>query len=121
MFPFLMLLALAAQAQGMLYATHRFAIPAVSPAIFNLASVLSGLALGHCLGPRFGFDAVHGMAAGVVSRRHRATCFSAARGLARRVLPGGRNGISNMRACGTSWADGPGADRATPPDRSTFW
>jgi putative peptidoglycan lipid II flippase len=66
MFPFLMLLALSAQAQGVLYATHRFAIPAVSPAIFNLTSVLSGLALGHYLGPRFGFDAVHGMAAGVV-------------------------------------------------------
>jgi putative peptidoglycan lipid II flippase len=66
MFPFLMLLALAAQAQGILYATHRFAVPAVSPALFNLASVAAGLALGRFAGPRFGFDAVHGMAAGVV-------------------------------------------------------
>jgi putative peptidoglycan lipid II flippase len=66
MFPFLMVLALSAQAQGILYATHRFAMPAISPAIFNLVSAASGLALGHFAGPRFGFDAAHGMAAGVV-------------------------------------------------------
>jgi putative peptidoglycan lipid II flippase len=66
MFPFLSLLALAAQAQGVLYATRRFAVPAVSPAIFNITSVLSGLALGYWLGPRLGISAVRGMAAGVV-------------------------------------------------------
>ena len=66
MFPFLLLLGLAAQAQGILYATHRFAVPAVSPAIFNLVSVSSGLALGYWLGPRFGFTIVRGMAMGVV-------------------------------------------------------
>ncbi len=66
MFPFLLLLALAAQAQGVLYASHRFALPAVSPAIFNLASVISGLTLGYWLGPRFGISAVRGMAIGVV-------------------------------------------------------
>jgi putative peptidoglycan lipid II flippase len=66
MFPFLLLLALAAQAQGVLYANHRFAVPAVSPAIFNAASVLSGLALGYWLGPGFGISAVRGMAIGVV-------------------------------------------------------
>ena len=66
MFPFLLLLALAAQAQGVLYATHRFAVPAVSPAIFNLVSVSSGLAIGYWLAPRLGFSMVLGMAAGVV-------------------------------------------------------
>jgi putative peptidoglycan lipid II flippase len=66
MFPFLLLLALAAQAQGVLYASHSFALPAVSPAIFNLASVISGLALGYWLGPRLGISAVRGMAIGVV-------------------------------------------------------
>jgi putative peptidoglycan lipid II flippase len=66
MFPFLMLLALSAEAQGILYATHRFGVPSVSPAVFNLASVFVGLALGHFAGPRFGLDAVHGMAAGIV-------------------------------------------------------
>jgi putative peptidoglycan lipid II flippase len=62
MFPFLLLLALAAQAQGVLYSTHRFAIPAVSPAAFNIFSVLSGLALGRWTG----IGAVRGMALGVV-------------------------------------------------------
>ena len=62
MFPFLLLLALAAQAQGILYSTHRFAMPAVSPAAFNIFSILSGLALGHWTG----LGAVRGMAFGVV-------------------------------------------------------
>jgi putative peptidoglycan lipid II flippase len=62
MFPFLLLLALAAQAQGVLYANHRFAVPAVSPAMFNLASVTAGLALGRWSG----ISAVRGMAIGVV-------------------------------------------------------
>jgi putative peptidoglycan lipid II flippase len=66
MFPFLTLLALAAQAQGMLYASHRFGLPAVSPAIFNITSILSGLALGSWFGPRFGISPVRGMALGVV-------------------------------------------------------
>lgn len=70
MFPFLMLLALSAQAQGILYATHRFGIPAISPAVFNLTSVTAGVILGYYVGPRlpapWRFNLVHGMAAGVV-------------------------------------------------------
>jgi putative peptidoglycan lipid II flippase len=66
MFPFLLLLALAAQAQGVLYASHRFAVPAVSPALFNLFSVFFGVTLGYWLGPRLGLDPVRGMAFGVV-------------------------------------------------------
>lgn len=66
MFPFLLLLALAAQAQGILYSTHRFAVPALSSAAFNVCSVVSGLVLGHWLGPRLGISAVRGMAFGVV-------------------------------------------------------
>jgi putative peptidoglycan lipid II flippase len=66
MFPFLLLLALASQAQGILYASHRFAVPAVSPALFNLFSVSFGVTLGYWLGPRFGISPVRGMAFGVV-------------------------------------------------------
>ena len=66
MFPFLLLLALAAQAQGILYALHRFGISAVSSGVFNLASVAAGLLLGYGLGPRLGITPVHGMALGVV-------------------------------------------------------
>jgi putative peptidoglycan lipid II flippase len=66
MFPLLLLLALAAQAQGVLYANHSFAIPAVSPAAFNICSVLAGLALGYWMGPWLGISTVRGMAYGVV-------------------------------------------------------
>lgn len=66
MFPFLLLLALAAQAQGILYSTHRFATPVLSSAAFNILSVLCGLTLGYWLGPRLGISTVRGMALGVV-------------------------------------------------------
>ncbi len=62
MFPFLMLIALAAQAQGILNASHRFGIPALSSAMFNIGSVVFGLAIGHWTG----IGAVQGMACGVV-------------------------------------------------------
>jgi putative peptidoglycan lipid II flippase len=66
MFPFLLLLALSAQAQGILYASHRFAVPSLSSAAFNVFSVLTGLVLGPWLGPRLGISNVRGMAFGVV-------------------------------------------------------
>lgn len=66
MFPFLPLLALASQAQAILYANHRFGIPAVSPSLFNVCSVVSGLALGYWFGPALGISPVRGMAFGVV-------------------------------------------------------
>ena len=66
MFPFLPLLALASQAQAILYASNRFGIPAVSPSLFNVGSVIGGLALGYWFGPRLGITPVRGMAFGVV-------------------------------------------------------
>ena len=66
MFPFLLLLALSAQAQGILNARHRFGIPALSSSLFNAGSVVSGLALGYWFGPFLGISPVRGMAFGVV-------------------------------------------------------
>ena len=66
MFPFLLLLALAAQAQGILNASHRFGVPAVSSAIFNLGSIFFGLTLGYWFGPQLGISVIEGMAIGVV-------------------------------------------------------
>lgn len=66
MFPFLLLITLAAQAQGILYASGRFGIPAVSSSLFNVGSVLSGLALGYWFGRYLGISPVRGMALGVV-------------------------------------------------------
>ncbi|MDE3197376.1 MAG: murein biosynthesis integral membrane protein MurJ [Acidobacteriota bacterium] len=66
MFPFLALIALSAQAQGILNACHRFGLPALSSTLFNIGSVAFGLTFGYWLGPRIGLSTVQGMAAGVV-------------------------------------------------------
>jgi len=66
MFPFLLLVALAAQAMGVLNACHRFGVPAMSSTFFNLGSVAFGLILGMGFGPRLGIHPITGMAIGVV-------------------------------------------------------
>ncbi|MGQ9635034.1 MAG: murein biosynthesis integral membrane protein MurJ [Bryobacteraceae bacterium] len=66
MFPFLLLVALAAQAMGMLNACNQFAVPAFSSTFFNLGSIFFGLALGFWAGPWLGISAIEGMAYGVV-------------------------------------------------------
>ena len=66
MFPFLLLVALAAQAMGVLNACNRFGVPAMASTFFNIGSVGFGLALGYWLGPRFGIAPINGMALGVV-------------------------------------------------------
>jgi putative peptidoglycan lipid II flippase len=66
MFPFLLLVALAAQAMGVLNACNRFGVPATASTMFNVVSVLAGLLLGVVLGPSIGIPAIHGMAYGVV-------------------------------------------------------
>lgn len=66
MFPFLLLVALAAQAMGILNACNQFGVPALSSTFFNLGSLAFGLSLGLWLGPLIGLDAIRGMAYGVV-------------------------------------------------------
>lgn len=66
MFPFLLLVALAAQAMGVLNACNRFGVPALSSTFFNLGSVVFGIALGLWWGPRLGITPIEGMAMGVV-------------------------------------------------------
>jgi putative peptidoglycan lipid II flippase len=66
MFAFLLLVALAAQAMGVLNACNRFAVPALASTFFNIGSVVFGLILGYVLGPHLGMDPITGMAIGVV-------------------------------------------------------
>jgi putative peptidoglycan lipid II flippase len=66
MFPFLLLVALAAQAMGVLNACNQFGVPAVSSAFFNIGSLGFGLVLGFLIGPRIGITPIEGMAYGVV-------------------------------------------------------
>lgn len=66
MFPFLLLVALAAQAMGILNACNQFAVPALASSFFNVGSVSFGLILGFWIGPHLGLSAIEGMAWGVV-------------------------------------------------------
>ena len=67
MFPFLVLVALAAQAMGALNASGRFGIPALSSTFFNIGSVVVGLALGFTVGKNFEHGMIICMAIGVVA------------------------------------------------------
>jgi putative peptidoglycan lipid II flippase len=66
MIPFLLLVALAAQAMGILNARGRFGIPALASAFFNIGSIVGGLSLGFLLGPAIGLGAIEGMAYGTL-------------------------------------------------------
>ena len=66
MIPFLLLIALAAKAMGILNARHNFAVPAIAPVFFNLGSVLGGLFLGFAVGTYLGLRPIEGMAFGTL-------------------------------------------------------
>ena len=66
MFPFLLLISLAAQATGMLNSSGRFATAALSSALFNVGAIALGLVLGRWMGPHIGMSEIAGMACGVV-------------------------------------------------------
>jgi putative peptidoglycan lipid II flippase len=65
MLPFLTLVALAAAAMGMANSLHHFFLPALSPAMFNAASIVCVLALAPAM-PRFGLEPITAMAVGVL-------------------------------------------------------
>jgi putative peptidoglycan lipid II flippase len=67
MFPFLLLVALAAQAMAALNASGSFGIPALASSLFNMASVACGLALGYSVGRRMGNGMIVSMAWGVLA------------------------------------------------------
>jgi len=66
MIPFLLLIALAAKAMGILNARNNFAIPAIAPVFFNLGSVIGGLFLGFTAGTFLGLNPIEGMAFGTL-------------------------------------------------------
>jgi putative peptidoglycan lipid II flippase len=66
MFPFLVLVSLAAQAMGVLNSCGRFGMPAMASTLFNVGSVTVGLALGFTVGRWFAQGPIVCMAIGVV-------------------------------------------------------
>lgn len=66
MFPFILLVSLAALAMGMLNARNVFGVPAMASSFFNLGSIVSGVIAAWLIDPTFGPKALIGMAIGTV-------------------------------------------------------
>src|ERR1700720_4495292 len=66
MWPFMLLVSLAALVMGMLNAKHVFGPPAMASSYFNLGSIIGGVAIGWWLDPRFGARSLIGLAIGTL-------------------------------------------------------
>jgi putative peptidoglycan lipid II flippase len=66
MYPFILLVSLAALVMGMLNAKNVFGIPAMASSFFNLGSIIAGAGIGWALDPHFGERATIGLAIGIV-------------------------------------------------------
>jgi putative peptidoglycan lipid II flippase len=66
MFPFILMVSLAALVMGMLNAKNVFAVPAMASSFFNLGSIVGGVTLGFWFDPHFGPRALVGLAIGTL-------------------------------------------------------
>ena len=67
MYPFILLVSLAALVMGMLNAKDVFGTPAMASSFFNIGSIITGVAVGWYLDPHFGARAVMGLAIGTLA------------------------------------------------------
>jgi putative peptidoglycan lipid II flippase len=66
MYPFILMVSLAALVMGMLNAKDVFGVPAMASSFFNLGSIVVGVGLGWLLDPHFGQRATLGLALGTL-------------------------------------------------------
>src|SRR5437763_2533960 len=66
MWPFVLLVSLAALLMGMLNAKHDFGPPAMASSYFNLGSIIAGLGIGWWMDPHFGSRSLTGLAIGTL-------------------------------------------------------
>ena len=66
MWPFMLLVSLAALVMGMLNAKHVFGPPAMASSYFNLGSIIGGVAIGWSIDPHFGSRSLVGLAIGTL-------------------------------------------------------
>ena len=66
MYPFILLVSLAALVMGTLNARNVFGMPAMASSFFNLGSIIAGVLLGYWLDPHFGPRAILGLAIGTL-------------------------------------------------------
>jgi putative peptidoglycan lipid II flippase len=66
MFPFIVMVSMAALVMGMLNAKSVFGMPAMASSFFNIGSILGGVSLGWWIDPKFGPHALIGLAIGTL-------------------------------------------------------
>src|SRR5256884_1404697 len=66
MWPFMLMVSLAALVMGVLNAKHVFGPPAMASSYFNLGSIIAGVAIGYWLDPHFGARSLVGLAIGTL-------------------------------------------------------
>lgn len=66
MFPFILLVSLAALVMGMLNARNVFGMPAMASSFFNLGSIIGGVGLAYWIDPSFGPRSLIGLSIGVL-------------------------------------------------------
>jgi putative peptidoglycan lipid II flippase len=66
MYPFILLVSLAALVMGMLNARNVFGVPAMASSFFNLGSIIAGVLIGLWIDPHFGERAILGLAIGTL-------------------------------------------------------
>jgi putative peptidoglycan lipid II flippase len=66
MWPFMLMVSLAALVMGMLNAKHVFGPPAMASSYFNLGSIIGGVAIGYWIDPHFGPRSLVGLAIGTL-------------------------------------------------------
>jgi putative peptidoglycan lipid II flippase len=66
MFPFILLVSLAALVMGILNAKNVFGIPAMASSFFNVGSIIAGAGIGWLIDPHFGVRATLGLALGTL-------------------------------------------------------
>ena len=66
MWPFILLVSVAALVMGMLNARHVFGMPAMASSFFNLGSIIGGVALGWWFDPHFGARSLIGLSLGTL-------------------------------------------------------
>src|SRR6201984_3397590 len=66
MWPFMLLVSLAALVMGMRNPKHVFGAPAMASSYFNLGSIIGGVAIGYWLDPHFGARSLVGLAIGTL-------------------------------------------------------
>ena len=111
MFPFILLVSLAALVMGMLNAKNVFGMPAMASSFFNIGSIVGGVALGFWIDPHFGPRALDRTGVRNGDRRCAAAHRAAAVAGASRLSLSSGHPLARSGSQGDFAVDGSGGDR----------